>query len=168
MKPSRWLLLAVALLGASMLAGKLSASAGPYVPASDAGGGASTSPACRGFSARPLTRPKLRRFEFSGFRFSPRLPQRDLVSALREINQAIAIKQGGGLRSPLLISSLLERAGILREMGQLAAAEATLLEAESIANEKLDRNDRRHTLLQLERACAGGSAFPPLAREAFS
>lgn len=36
MKPSRWLLLAVALLAASMVAGKLSASAGPYVPAADA------------------------------------------------------------------------------------------------------------------------------------
>src|SRR5258708_2039044 len=35
MRPSRWLLLGALLLGASMLAGKLTASAGPYVPASD-------------------------------------------------------------------------------------------------------------------------------------
>jgi tetratricopeptide (TPR) repeat protein len=75
----------------------------------------------------------------------------DLAAALREINQAITFKQRGGPRAPLLISSLMERAGILREMGQLPAAEAALLEAESIAGEKLDRNDRRRTLLQLER-----------------
>jgi tetratricopeptide (TPR) repeat protein len=75
----------------------------------------------------------------------------DQVAALREINQAIAFKQRPGPRTPLLISSLMERAGILREMGQLSAAEASLLEAESIASEKLDRNDRRRTLLQLER-----------------
>jgi serine/threonine-protein kinase len=75
----------------------------------------------------------------------------DLTAALREINEAITIKQRGGMRSPLLISSLIERAGILREMGQLSAAEAALKEAESIAREKLDRDDRRHTFLQLER-----------------
>ena len=75
----------------------------------------------------------------------------DLPLALREIDAAITVKKRAGPRSPLLISSLLERAGILREMGQLTAAEASLGEAESIATQKLDPNDRRHTLLQLER-----------------
>jgi serine/threonine-protein kinase len=75
----------------------------------------------------------------------------DLAAALREINEAITVKQRGGMRSPLLISSLIERAGILREMGSLSASEAALEEAESIAGEKLDPSDRRHTLLALER-----------------
>ncbi len=35
MRPSRWLLLAFALLAVSMLAGRLTVSSGPYVPASD-------------------------------------------------------------------------------------------------------------------------------------
>jgi tetratricopeptide (TPR) repeat protein len=75
----------------------------------------------------------------------------DLSAALREIDQAIAIKRRGGARSPLLISSLIERAGILRGMGQLAAADAALTDAESIAREKLDRDDPRQRLLELER-----------------
>jgi serine/threonine-protein kinase len=74
----------------------------------------------------------------------------DLVRALREIDEAIAVKKRAGPRSPLLISSLLERAGILREMGQLPASEAAFSEAQSIATQKLDPGDRRHVLLRLE------------------
>ena len=75
----------------------------------------------------------------------------DLVHALREINEAVSWKMKAGARSPTLVTSLVERAGILREMGKLTAAEAALVEAESIAADKLDRGDRRHTLLRLER-----------------
>ena len=75
----------------------------------------------------------------------------DLARALREIDQAISLKQRlGSTRSPLLVSSLLERAGVLREMGQLPAAQATLDEAQNIAAQKLDTGDPRFTLLQLE------------------
>jgi tetratricopeptide (TPR) repeat protein len=75
----------------------------------------------------------------------------DLPRALREINEALSWKVWSGHRGPALVSSLMERAGILRAMGQLVSAEAALLEAESIANERLGAEDRRHALLQLER-----------------
>jgi eukaryotic-like serine/threonine-protein kinase len=85
----------------------------------------------------------------------------DLPDALRELDEAIALKRAAGSRNPLLISSLWEKAGVLREMGQLAASNAVLAEAQSIAKEKLDPSDRRHAQLQLEHGrnlLAGGRA----------
>jgi tetratricopeptide (TPR) repeat protein len=56
-----------------------------------------------------------------------------------------------GPGSPQLVSSLLERSAALRERNDLAAARVALTEAESIAAERLDKNDRRHLFVTLER-----------------
>lgn len=51
-----------------------------------------------------------------------------------------------------MVSTLVEKAATLRSLGQLAAAKSTLAEAQSIADEKYDSNDRRRALLRAEAA----------------
>jgi tetratricopeptide (TPR) repeat protein len=61
-----------------------------------------------------------------------------------------------------MVSSLLERAAVYREMGRLGDARTSFDLAQSIAAEKFDKGDRRHALLLLERGrlelAAGGSS----------
>jgi tetratricopeptide (TPR) repeat protein len=75
----------------------------------------------------------------------------DLQRADTELQRAIEAKRAeSGPRSPALVSSLLERSATLRDMERLKEAHALLAEAESIAAEKFDRNDRRHATVLLE------------------
>lgn len=72
--------------------------------------------------------------------------------ALRQADQAIEFKRNAvGPGSPQLVSSLLERAGSLRELNDLAAARVALTEAETIAGLRFDKSDRRHALVTMER-----------------
>ena len=74
-----------------------------------------------------------------------------LRKSLEYLGHAIEMKRKAtGARSPQVVSSLLERAAVLREMGRLDEARVSFNEATSIATEKFDRNDRRHALLLLE------------------
>ncbi|MEP7244595.1 MAG: serine/threonine-protein kinase [Gammaproteobacteria bacterium] len=75
----------------------------------------------------------------------------NLVRSLQELDTAIEMKRKvAGVRSPQVVSSLLEKSAVLRDQGELQAAQATFAEAASIALEKFDANDRRHSLLLLE------------------
>lgn len=77
---------------------------------------------------------------------------RDFKQALEHADQAIALKRNAvGPGSPQLVSSLLERSGALREAGEFSGARTALTEAESIAAQRFDSNDRRHVLVTLER-----------------
>jgi tetratricopeptide (TPR) repeat protein len=76
----------------------------------------------------------------------------EIDKALRHADLAIEYKRNAvGPGSPQLVSSLLERSAALRERNDLAAARVALTEAESIAAERLDKNDRRHLFVTLER-----------------
>jgi tetratricopeptide (TPR) repeat protein len=75
----------------------------------------------------------------------------NLQRADAELQRALEFKKlGGGPRSPTLVSTLLERTAMFREMGRLKEARAEFTTAQSIAAERFDRNDRRHTTLLLE------------------
>jgi tetratricopeptide (TPR) repeat protein len=76
----------------------------------------------------------------------------DFEQALQQADQAITFKRNAvGPGSPQLVSSLLERSASLRERKEFAAARAALTEAEAIAVQRFDKNDRRHVLVALER-----------------
>jgi serine/threonine-protein kinase len=76
----------------------------------------------------------------------------DFERALEHADLAIAFKRDAvGPGSPQLVSSLLERAGALRELGRFADAGVALAEADSIATQRFDRNDRRHVMITIER-----------------
>ncbi len=75
----------------------------------------------------------------------------ELDRSLPELEEALRFKsQATGPRSPQMVSSLLEKSAVLRELGQLPEAQAAFAAAQSIAAEKFDPNDRRHALLLLE------------------
>jgi tetratricopeptide (TPR) repeat protein len=86
----------------------------------------------------------------------------NLQRADAELQRALELKRlGGGPRSPALVSTLLERTAVFREMGRLQEARAVFAEAQSIATERFDRNDRRHTTVLVESGrlkLAGGDA----------
>jgi eukaryotic-like serine/threonine-protein kinase len=76
-----------------------------------------------------------------------------LDGSLTQLAIAIDMKRkAAGPRGPQVVSSLLEKASVLRELGRLEEANAAFGEAQSIASERFDKNDRRHTLLLLEQA----------------
>jgi eukaryotic-like serine/threonine-protein kinase len=75
----------------------------------------------------------------------------DLRRADIELRRALELKKlGGGPRSPALVSTLLERTALFRELGRPKEARAVFAEAQSIAAERFDRNDRRHTTVLVE------------------
>ena len=76
----------------------------------------------------------------------------ELTKALAQADQAIEGKRNAtGPGSPQLVSSLLEKAATLRELKNLAAAQASFDEAQTIAAQRFDRSDRRHASVILER-----------------
>lgn len=76
----------------------------------------------------------------------------DFDHALKHADQAIAFKRNAvGPGSPQLVSSLLERSASLRERKNFVAARVAFTEAEAIAAQRFDKNDRRHALVALER-----------------
>jgi serine/threonine-protein kinase len=76
----------------------------------------------------------------------------DPVRALEYLNLALEYKRAStGPRSPQLVSTLLEKSATLREQGDLTGAIAAMTEAQSIAREKFELTDRRHSLVTLER-----------------
>ena len=78
--------------------------------------------------------------------------QGEFAHALEHADRAIAFKRNAlGPGSPQLVSSLLERSAALRGRSELAAARIAFKEAESIATQRFDPNDRRHVLVKLER-----------------
>src|SRR5690606_20819208 len=86
--------------------------------------------------------------------------------ALEELNLALAEKlKTGGPGSPQLVTSLIEKAGALRELGRLRAADATLDEAEVIAAERFDPSDRRRAWLLAERGRLTLAAGDPAGAE---
>lgn len=77
----------------------------------------------------------------------------ELTKALEQLEQAIELKRNAtGPGSPQLVSSLLEKAATLRELGRLKAAKAAFDDAQTIAEQRFDRTDRRHAFVMLERA----------------
>jgi eukaryotic-like serine/threonine-protein kinase len=75
----------------------------------------------------------------------------ELERSLPELDQALRFKsEATGPRSPQMVSSLLEKSAVLRELGRLQDARAAFAVAQSIAAEKFDANDSRHALLLLE------------------
>ncbi|MBL8267368.1 serine/threonine-protein kinase, partial [Steroidobacter sp.] len=76
----------------------------------------------------------------------------DFTHALEHADRAIELKRNAvGPGSPQLVSSLLERSAALRERGDVADARTALTEADAIAKQRFDANDRRHVLVALER-----------------
>jgi serine/threonine-protein kinase len=76
----------------------------------------------------------------------------ELTKALEQLDKAIELKRNAtGPGSPQLVSSLLEKAATLRELGQLPAAKASFDEAQTIATQRFDRTDRRHAFVMIER-----------------
>jgi tetratricopeptide (TPR) repeat protein len=74
------------------------------------------------------------------------------AAGLTALEKALAMKRKAvGPRSPLTVSTLLEKSAALRELGQIEPARAALAEADSIAVEKFDRDDRRHGLVLAEK-----------------
>jgi eukaryotic-like serine/threonine-protein kinase len=75
----------------------------------------------------------------------------ELDRSLPELDQALQFKsKATGPRSPQMVSTLLEKSAVLRDLGRLQEARASFAAAQSIAAEKYDANDRRHALLLLE------------------
>jgi tetratricopeptide (TPR) repeat protein len=85
----------------------------------------------------------------------------DLKRADTELQRALELKKRAGPRNPALVSTLLERCAVFRESGRLQDARAMFAEAQSIAAERYDRNDRRHATVLAESGrlkLAGGDA----------
>jgi tetratricopeptide (TPR) repeat protein len=75
----------------------------------------------------------------------------ELERSLPELDQALHFKsKATGARSPQMVSSLLEKSAVLRDLGRLQEARAAFAAAQSVAAEKFDSNDRRHAWLLLE------------------
>ena len=72
--------------------------------------------------------------------------------SLPALNKALELRRAAlGRGSVQVVSTLVELAGTQRALGNLDAAKATLAQAQSIASEKYDKNDRRHAALRAER-----------------
>lgn len=75
-----------------------------------------------------------------------------LEDAARELRRALELKrQLAGERSPQVVSTLLELAAVHRLRNRLEESGRALAEAESVAAEKFDPNDRRHAVILIER-----------------
>jgi serine/threonine protein kinase len=75
-----------------------------------------------------------------------------LAQALRELDTSLEFeRQQEGPRSPVLVTTLLEKSGTLRDLGRLEAAQVAFNQAQSIASEKLQPNDSRQAFVIQER-----------------
>ncbi|PZN33965.1 MAG: hypothetical protein DIU71_03790 [Proteobacteria bacterium] len=77
----------------------------------------------------------------------------DLQRSLEALEQSLQIKRKlAGERNPHLVSTLLQKVSVLRQLGQLEAAEALLADTRALADATLDAADRRYELVLLEQA----------------
>jgi serine/threonine-protein kinase len=75
-----------------------------------------------------------------------------LAASMESLERSLTLKRrAAGARSAQVVSTLLEQAAVLREQGFLDRAAVRLAEAESVAAERLDEQDRRRALARAER-----------------